>query len=167
MGACAALFALIPVLLAAGLPQQALGALGIARHDGGFGTTGPLDEHLLVFVPSPWIHTELGPRLFQAAAFLQLLHYGVVIGVLPRLLGARGGAGDQPVLPWPRARVLTLVVTALAVAAAVAFVADFRGTRAHYGLLAAVHAWIELPVLLLALIPWPSGACVPAVAARV
>ena len=33
------------------------------------------------------------------------------------------------------------------------FVRDFAGTRASYGLLAAVHAWIEIPVLLLTLAP--------------
>jgi hypothetical protein len=33
----------------------------------------------------------------------------------------------------------------------VAFVADFAGARAWYGVIAAVHAWVELPVLLLAL----------------
>ncbi len=161
---CAVIFLLLPGLLAAGLPQQAVAALGVARHDGGFGSTGALGGHLLVFVPTAWISSDFGLALFQAAAFLQLLHYGVVIGVLPRLLGTRGSVGNRPLLPWPRASVLALLIAAVGAVAVVLFVNDFQGTRAHYGLLAAVHAWIEIPVLLLALVPWRAAAPVASAA---
>ena len=110
--------------------------------------TGDLALHLGAFVPSPWIGSEFGERLFAAAAYLQVMHYAVVLGVLPRL-----GGDDQrtrAVAPWPRGGAFAAGVVISGAAAAGSFWADFSGARAGYGVFAAVHAWVEIPVLLAA-----------------
>ena len=155
LAACAALFVAVPTAIACGWVSRALSAGGITPPDRAFDSAGTLADHLRVFVPSAFEQASFAPNLFAACAYLQLLHYGVVIGVLPRLLGARGTASDAPIAPWPRRTTLTLAIAGLGMLAAVGFVRDFVGTRAAYGLLASVHAWIELPVLLLALAPRP------------
>ena len=48
----------------------------------------------------------------------------------------------------PKQTVFFAVVVALSVGLFVHFFVDFKGARLVYGLAAAVHAWIELPVLL-------------------
>ncbi|MBL9086078.1 MAG: hypothetical protein JNM10_02960 [Planctomycetia bacterium] len=146
--ACAVAFVAVPLAIASGLPSAGLAALGLAAPDAGPASAGTLADHLRVFVPSAWLGSPRAADVFAAAAYLQLLHYGIVLGVLPRLL--RTG-GDAPVLPWPRAGVLALAIAAVGGAFTVAFLARFTPTRATYGLLASVHAWLEVPVLLLAL----------------
>lgn len=146
--ACAVAFIAVPLLIATGRPAAGLAALGLAAPDAGPASAGALADHLRVFVPPAWLGTARAVDVFAAAAYLQLLHYGIVLGVLPRLLHA---GPDAPVLPWPRARGLTLAIAAVGVVFTVAFLARFAPTRATYGLLASVHAWLEVPVLLLAL----------------
>ena len=110
--------------------------------------TGDLSLHLGAFVPSPWIGSERGERLFAAAAYLQVMHYAVVLGVLPRL-----GGGDQrarALAPWPRGRTFALAVVVVGATAAGSFAMDFSCARAGYAVFAAVHAWVEIPVLLVA-----------------
>ncbi len=150
---CAVLFVLVPIAIGVGLGSRALTALGLYAPDRAFESAGALASHLRVFVPAEWTSSPIAPHLFAASAYLQLLHYGVVIGVLPRLLGPRGTPADAPVAPWPKRTVLALCIAIVGIAAAIGFVHDFAGTRAAYSLVASVHAWIELPVLLWALAP--------------
>lgn len=110
--------------------------------------TGVLDAHLPVFVPGPWLGGPFADRMFAVAAWLQCVHYALVLHVLPRL-----GAGDvepRPLLPWPAPRAFAGLLLLLGGAMALAFVAGFGTARACYGVFAAVHAWLELPVLVLA-----------------
>jgi hypothetical protein len=153
----AILFVGVPLLIASGLPSDALAAVGVFAPEATFGSVGGLAGHRRVFVPGGWFAGASVTHAFAAATYLQLLHYGAVLLVLPRLLRAGDGVVDRPLLPWPRARVLACVIAALALVTATFFVRDFRGTRAAYGMLAAVHAWIEIPVLLLALAAAGSG----------
>jgi hypothetical protein len=54
-------------------------------------------------------------------------------------------------------------VTLLSLVGAVGYALDFSEARLWYGVVAAVHAWIELPALLVALAPALSRrAAVPA-----
>ena len=147
------LFLGVPLLLATGWPSAWLAQLGLFAPDTTFGSVGALARHRGVFVPEPVLATSWATPLFTAVTYLQLMHYGAVLLVLPRLLAPTEGGMDRPRLPWPRARVLGLVILGVGLVAAVSFVQDFRGTRTAYGLIAAVHAWIEIPLLLLALSP--------------
>ena len=148
-------FVVVPLLIATGLPAVGMAALGGFASDRTFGSVGVLSSHLRVFVPRGWFAPETATHVFAAATYLQLMHYGAVLLVLPRLLSVRGDerAGDAPLFPWPRWPVLVLAIAAAALATSALFVQDLRGTRAAYGLLAAVHAWIEIPMLLLAMSP--------------
>lgn len=110
--------------------------------------TGVLDAHLPVFVPGPWLGGPFADRMFAVAAWLQCVHYALVLHVLPRL-----GAGDvepRPVLPWPAPRAFAGLLLVLGGTMTLGFVAGFGSARACYGVFAAVHAWLELPVLVLA-----------------
>ena len=51
---------------------------------------------------------------------------------------------------------LALGVVALGLVAAGVFVRDFFGARAGYAVFAAVHAWVEIPTLLVACAAGPT-----------
>ncbi|MDA1193963.1 MAG: hypothetical protein O2894_02155 [Planctomycetota bacterium] len=145
----AVLFGVVPLAVAAGVPTRVLAGLD----SGGVLGAGPLADQLGTFVPAAWRGGDFAVRLFAAAAYLQCMHYAVVIGVLPRL----EPAGAARII-WPARRTW---VTALCVVAGVGFAVfawSFRDARALYGLFALVHAWIEVPVLLAALAPLPGRA---------
>lgn len=87
--------------------------------------------------------------LFSAAVSAQLLHYGAVLWWLPRE-ARRSGEGVAASATGVRRIALGVVVIGV-VALAIGFAVDFNSARVVYGLFAAVHAWIELPVLFVAL----------------
>jgi len=141
-------FVVVPVLLIVSGRAAIVAALGLPLHDGGPRTLGDLATAAPSFVPGPWLDAPWAGDLFAAAAFLQCLHYLVVIGWLPRL-----GAGDAPAAPklrWPTPRAFAGLVLASTALLAVGYFADFLDARAAYGVVASVHAWIEVPILLLA-----------------
>lgn len=145
------LFLLVPVAIAAGATTQGLLALGWERSSGALPGVGTLAQHQGVFVPATWWEGDAAVRIFSAVTYLQWLHYATVLGVLPRALGPREQPGNQPRLPWPGARALAVLVALISAAAAWSFATDFSGARAAYGVPAALHAWIEIPLLLIAL----------------
>lgn len=142
---CGLLFGLVPVaLVVTGLPHRAL-AWGLPG-SASLLHVGTLEAHQGVFVPA-FLTGPLAVDLFATAAWLQCMHYAVVLGVFPRL-----GAGDAPRsrlgVPWPRRMGPLLWIAGGA--SAVFFVLAFRDARAFYGIAAAVHAWVEWPLLLAA-----------------
>lgn len=142
--ACALVFGALPLLIASGrlhaLVQSLLQA-GPLLDASPFASAGGLDRHLGAFVPGPWLDAAWAVPLFSAAAFLQVMHYAVVLHVLPRLEPSRR------VSPGRAALVLALAGGALLPL----FALDFALARRVYGVAAAVHAWLEVPLLLLAL----------------
>lgn len=162
----------LPALLATGLPAAGLRALAPAAAEAaaawGLPSAGPLSAHLGVYLPRSWRGLDQAPALFSAVTFAQLVHYAVVIGVLPRI--APGGRGwPAPVgLSRPPPWAFALGVGLLSLTAAVGYALDFGLARRWYGVIAAVHAWIEVPALLLALAARPAGpgALSPAGSAR-
>lgn len=138
----------LPLLLVLGGRRAVADAFGAAIRVDGPLALGTLADALPAFVPGPWLDAPWARDLFTAAAFLQCMHYLVVIGWLPRL-----GAGDVAIAPklrWPPPRAFARAVVAATLALTAAFALDFVGARAAYGVFASVHAWIEVPVLLLA-----------------
>lgn len=94
----------------------------------------------------PSLHAhDAAVRLFSAAVFAQCMHYVAVIGVLPRL------DDGLPRLSWPQPRWLALGVVAVSALLLLGYARDFGDARSVYGVAAAVHAWIELPLLVFAL----------------
>lgn len=148
---CAILFLGVPALIATGLPFEALAAFGLAAPEASLLAVGSLSAHLGVFVPAGWTESPFAVHLFTAAVYLQVLHYGAVLHVLPGLTTERV-AGR-----WPRGRFAVAAVSALGAIFFCGFALSFGDARSAYGLFALVHAWIELPLLLGAL----GGAAAP------
>lgn len=146
-------FVLVPLVLASGLPGQAMAALGAGWPELRWLPTGPLSRHLGAYLPEAWHAAPWALPLFSAVVFTQCMHYATVIGVLPRL--APGGPRAPAVFGLSRVPRALFVggVLALTLIGLWGYADDFSDTRRWYGLIAAVHAWIEVPVLMLALFP--------------
>jgi hypothetical protein len=101
-----------------------------------------------------FVQLSLSPSLLALHAFLEMLHYGAWVILLP-LIGLASAPWDFGAIPlvrhrngWPR-----LVKTALLAGAAavillwVCFFLDYRTTREVYFTLAIVHVMAEIPFL--------------------
>lgn len=140
----------VPVLIATGLPGRLLGS---AWQELTVLPTGSLASNLGAYLPAAVHHTDWAVPAFSAFVFAQCMHYAAVIGVLPRR--APGGEGAASVVglsriprqPW------LIGVVLLSAVGFIGYTTDFRVARSWYAIIAAVHAWVEVPVLLLALVP--------------
>ena len=153
LGLAAVAFGVVPVALLLGLPA-ALGLASLAPDRGPL-VLGSWEDGLAAWLPlsawgRPWAHHALA-----AAACLQCLHYAAVLHVLPRLADPdrREAASSQAeaLLPWPARGPFALLLALAGGALLLWFLRDFGRARAAYGVVAIVHAWVELPLLLLAL----------------
>lgn len=108
---------------------------------------GAGDKPLLSFLPPD----SLDLNLFSAAVVAQSMHYVAVIVLLPQLLRAKQGPAGQTIVPWPTWPVFAAGVAAIAAVAFGVYAVSYSDARAAYGVAAAIHAWIELPILLLAI----------------
>lgn len=145
--ACGVVFGVIPLAIALGWPWRVVASLGIAAPEASPLGYGPLQEAMRAYLPVDVLAPSTALHLFGACVFLQCAHYVAVLLVLPRLL-PRGAVGR---LRWPGGRWWPWVLAATMLAL-VPFAIDFADARRGYGVLAAVHAWVELPLLLLALL---------------
>lgn len=149
LAVAALVFAVVPLLIATGVPYMALAGIGLPAPEFGVLPTGPLAGHFRAYLPAAVFDESWSLHAFSACVYLQCAHYIYVIDVLPRGLppAARGLA------PWPVGRIALAALIGVALIGVVAFSHDFVDARARYGALAAVHAWLEVPVLLLVLLP--------------
>lgn len=138
----------IPLVIALGLPAALLGAVGLVAPDATLLPTGPLASNLSAYLPRAWRSEPWAQHAFSAVVFAQCMHYAAVIHLLPRLLPEEQRAPARSRRAW--------VAGMIGVGALlfVGFTLDFKQARATYGLAAAVHAWVEIPILMLALLPW-------------
>ncbi|MEQ8762846.1 MAG: hypothetical protein RL885_02895 [Planctomycetota bacterium] len=143
---CGVAFGVVPLVLLSGAAEALLASFVGIHLDASPFAMGGLHDHLGAFVPATWQSRSFGIRLFTVAAYLQCLHYAVVLYVLPRLSGA-----DESESAWPAWSTFRLLVAALAGVFLIGFAVSFGEARAVYGFFAAVHAWVELPILLIAL----------------
>lgn len=146
MAWCTLLFAVVPALIATGVIRSGLASVGLVLPEADLWRLGGIDEHIGVFIPRALQESVHAIDLFAAVVYLQVAHYAAVIHVLPRL-----GAGDAPAPDWPAPRVFARALFAVGVVSLVAFAVSFGDARRVYGIFAAFHAWLEVPVLLLAL----------------
>lgn len=142
---CAVAFGIVPVLIGSGMAGQLLHGLWPRVSSGPFGLDS-LTEQLPALVLPSLLGSAAAPDLFAMAAYLQCLHYAVVLHVLPRL----GGGSESPGAHWRWPRHGRLLVVGLGALMTMAFVVAFAPARSVYAIAAALHAWIEIPVLLLA-----------------
>jgi len=147
------LFLGLPLLILLGAPQSLLGQ---SQAPAPFGVL--LADQLKGFVFPAWRSASWAERLFAAAVFTQCLHYLYVLLILPALDGRAAWWGQAPagqergtLLPWPGPLGTGLLLLAAAGLSLGLFVAlGFSAAKRCYALPAAVHAWIELPLLLAA-----------------
>ena len=133
-----ALFIAVPLLIATGVPFTVLNLFGWTAPDFSLLPAGPLSSHLGVYLPDSWRGEAWAGHAFSGAVFAQCMHYAAVLHVLPRL---------QSGVRTPSFYGLVALATAGLFAV---FFLDFSDGRRWYGVAAAVHAWVELPILMLA-----------------
>lgn len=140
-------FFVLPALVATGVFHDLADALFRVAELQWTSMFGAGDKPLLSFLPpESW---DL--NLFSAAVVAQSMHYVAVIVLLPQLLRAKQGQATRMLVPWPSWPVFAAAVAAIAAVAFGIYAVSYTDARAAYGVAAAIHAWIELPILLLAL----------------
>lgn len=136
---CSVVFLAVPAVIACGrFGPSGFDPLG----------AGPLRGHLGAFLPREWTGAAWASSLFAAAVYLQVMHYVAVVYLLPRL--SKEWRPKEALLPWPRPRLFHRAAAAAGALLFVAFALSFRDARAFYGIAASVHAWVEIPLLLMA-----------------
>lgn len=141
-------FVMIPALVATGVFHQMI-QLVLALPDlQMLSVFGAGDLPLMSFLPPE----SYDLNLFSAAVVATSMHYVAVIVLLPQLLTARRGEVAGPTLVhWPDWKSFAVIVGAVALVAFGVYSVSYKDAKASYAVAAAIHAWIELPVLLLAL----------------
>lgn len=147
----ALLFLGLPAAIASGVLQRALGSwpdLAPFAFDG-------LRSQLGVFLPTGLHGSTWAPALFSAVVLTQCLHYLYVLGYLPALDREAAWWGDgearRSLVPWPGPRAFALgLAGVVALSIGVFLLLSFGRARSLYGVAAAVHAWVEVPLLLAA-----------------
>jgi hypothetical protein len=141
-------FLVLPLLVATGVFHEAAALAFPVAATQGLSAFGAGEGPLASFLP-PSSHDL---HLFSAAVVAQAMHYVAVIVLLPRLLREKQGVGArETIVPWPDWRWFGIWVTAIAAVAFAIYAVSYADARAGYSVAAAIHAWIELPILLLAL----------------
>jgi len=145
-----ALFVVVPLALALGAADAWL-SVGHGLPGGAAANAGVVASVVPAGSDPVWT-----VRLLAAFAFAQLAHYGVWCWFLPRHAPAEATAFART----PVGRVVTgrrLLLVAVAASATIAAVAlvDYVQGRALYTSLAAYHAYLELPVLVVLLAARP------------
>ncbi|MEM7156679.1 MAG: hypothetical protein AAF799_27775 [Myxococcota bacterium] len=147
LSACLVVFVAIPLVIASGAPWRVLASAGWVAPEVSPLGYGPLQEAMKAYLPVAALDPLRALHLFCACVFLQCAHYIAVLLVLPRSLPASA----QGRMRWPSLRWWPWILAATMLAL-VPFAFDFAAARRGYGIFAAVHAWIEVPILLLALV---------------
>ncbi|MCU0516929.1 MAG: hypothetical protein MUC60_08690 [Oscillatoria sp. Prado101] len=151
MIACAIVFAVIPLIIISGFPHKALASVSLVAPEASLLNAGTLSEHLGQFVPKQLHSQTIGLHAFSAAVFLQCMHYVAVIGILPRFDNTATWGKPRAFLPWPNPKLFHILILILGALLFAGFAQSFRDSRSLYGIVASIHAWLELPILLLAL----------------
>lgn len=149
--ACAVVFFLVPLVILSGIPYDFLSSMGLVTLEASLFPVGGLEIHLGAFVPKQLHNQVIAIHAFSAAVFLQSMHYAVVIGVLPKWENANQYRTTNGFLTYYEEKQFGWFVTFFSTLLFVGFTISFINTRAVYGIVAAVHAWVEIPILLLAL----------------
>lgn len=141
-------FFVLPALVATGIFHDLAAVLFALPELQNLSMFGAGDRPLMSFLPPG----SYDLHLFSAAVVAQSMHYVAVIILLPRLLKDKNGGGaSRTLVPWPGWGMFAAGVTAVALVAFGIYAVSYTDARAAYAVAAAIHAWIELPVLLLAL----------------
>ncbi len=140
-------FLLFPALIATGGPGTLLHMAFGLESASTISVFGAGHTPFAAFLP-PVLPTIDALPLFAAAVVAQTMHYFAVIVVLPSLVGAQTA---RTLVPWPAWPVFYAMVAAAALLVFALYTFAYPTARAAYGVAAALHSWVELPIFLLAL----------------
>jgi hypothetical protein len=142
-------FFVLPALVATGVFHQAAALMFSNEALWAASMFGAGDKPLLSFLPQG--STDL--TLFSAAVVAQSMHYVAVIVMLPQLLADKQGEGGRAptIVPWPSWPVFAGAVAGISALAFGIYAVSYTDARAAYSVAAAIHSWVEVPILLLAL----------------
>lgn len=141
-------FFVVPLLLATGWPRLLLADLGLGPILWYPPEAGAIERQLGAFLPPEFWRGPAALDLFAGAVFAQMMHYTAVILVLPRV-AALAPEAPRPAVPWPSAALFWTGVAAASGALVLLYAVDYGLARGLYGLFAAVHSWLEVPLLVL------------------
>lgn len=140
-------FVLIPLLIATGAPLDLTHSLtGVSPDWTPFGF-GPAERHMGAFLPPEMIGERAAYAAFAGAVFAQIMHYLAVIVILPRLQPDAAAT----LVPWPKGWAFWGFCSVACGALIAFYLSDYGQAKALYGLFAAIHSWIEVPILIAAL----------------
>jgi hypothetical protein len=140
-------FVIIPLVLATGAPLDAMHRLtGVTPDWTPFGF-GPAERHMGAFLPPEMIGERAAYAAFAGAVFAQIMHYLAVIVILPRLQPMTAAT----LVPWPQGWAFWAFCGGACAALIAFYLSDYGQAKALYGLFAAIHSWIEVPILIAAL----------------
>ena len=144
-------FLVWPAIIASGAPLALL-RMGLAIDPAGAPSLfGAGERPLSAFLPAG-LDLDSSASLFAAAVTAQAMHYFAVIVMLPRMLRTRGGTAAGPtVAPWPSWGLFAMGIAVTGLITLAVYAASFNFARGAYGVAAALHSWVELPILLIAL----------------
>lgn len=149
---CVAIFLLIPLAIMSGVFSSIFEPIIGIHQDFTFLPAGPLERHLGVFLPISLQKKSWAYHAFSAITFAQCMHYLAVIYVMPKLINKLTPKNSiKPLAPWPRPVLFWIIITASTGSLAILYFQDFFWARSVYGIAAAVHAYLEIPILLTAL----------------
>ena len=149
-------FGALPILLATGWGQSALaGLVEMSTEIPGL-LTGSADDQISGW-PRTVRRTMDAPALFAALAFAQCMHYIAVIGLMPRICPEANPPSEAWFFGKVSAHRFWQITAVLSGVLVLGFCFDFGLSRKWYFVPATLHAWIELPALLLALTTVGSG----------
>jgi hypothetical protein len=149
--ACSIVFLIIPLIIISGLPYKLLSSINFVSLEVSLIQAGKLENNLLAYIPKQIHNQAIAIHAFSAAVFLQCMHYAVVIGLLDKWNNYSQLAKVNN--SKTHLKIFNLFIIIISTLLFCGFVNSFAKTRAIYGIVAAIHAWVEIPILLLSLVP--------------
>jgi len=147
MSLASSIFIGLPLLVATGIPRHLIGSLfGEAARIDPLGA-GPLAEHLFVYIPQLLLDSQHAVDFFSACVVAQGAHYMAVILILPLAL-RRIDPEARGLLRWPKGVWFAGLCAAASMFFLVRSLGGFAEARSLYGIIASLHAWLEIPVLI-------------------
>lgn len=147
-------FVIFPCLIASGFVAAIVEPVFGIHQNFSVLPTGPIDQHLGVFLSSSMASSSWAIHGFSAIVFAQCMHYLAVIYVMPQLIKRFMPTSEiKPLLGWPQTNLFWIFVVCATGVFLIFYSVDFVWARSLYGIASAVHAYIEIPILLLAISP--------------
>lgn len=141
---CFIVFLIFPSIIISGYPYNLLSSLNLVAPSVDILQAGNLQNHLGVFIPQGLHESAIAQHAFSAAVFLQCIHYAIVLAVFPSW-------EHNKYILWNCQNKFSHIAIFLSILLFIYFAQSFTDARKLYSIAAAVHAWVEFPILLIAL----------------